>query len=91
MIANEEFYFDNMDDLLQAMLNKGKLQEDIKNAQPLGPQPAKVGKRFRMSFLLCLMTTGKLFRPDGLRLSGRLYSMTKFEFMFSVVYFLIML
>ena len=41
MIDNEEFYNDNMDDILQAMLNKGKLQEDIKNAQPLGPKPAK--------------------------------------------------
>ena len=42
MLNNEEFYNNNLDDLLQAMLNKGKLQEDIKNAQPLSPQPAKV-------------------------------------------------
>ena len=46
MIENEEFYNDNLEGLLKAILNKGKLQKDINKAGPLPPQRAKLTADF---------------------------------------------
>tara|TARA_R110002051_G_C8638833_1_gene485885 strand:- start:216 stop:554 length:339 start_codon:yes stop_codon:yes gene_type:complete len=40
MIENEDFYKANINGLIQAILNKGKLQKDIRNAAPLEPKLA---------------------------------------------------
>ena len=70
MLNNEKFYNDYMDDLLQAMLNKGKLQEDIRNAKALEPKAADVHWRYGSDVIVIERTcrvTGEEFTLDVTR------------------------
>ena len=67
MIQNEEFYNDNLEDILQAIINKGQLQEDLKNADPLPPQKARIHARLGENVIVIERTcrvTGEEFSFD---------------------------
>lgn len=70
MIDNEEFYNENMEGLLKAILNKGKLQEDIRKAKPLGPKAADIHWRMGTDVVVVERTcrvTGEEFTFDVTR------------------------
>lgn len=67
MIQNEEFYNDNLDDILQVILNKGQLQKDIENAKPLPPLAATIHARLGQRVIVIERTcrvTGEEFSFD---------------------------